>query len=242
MARIGGRNPWIACPRACCAPRSSSRSRGSRSRWSRSRSPGWATCCAPPPAAEVAPPGGAVAPARASRRATSTAGRSIPTASGPSSPGRRTCCSSQTAAPPATAVTALTDALTPSVRITCHWRTEGGSTIVSTLAGVGRRRRRRSPMRRCADRASRARRMPMRSCVHAHRRATSVEEHVVRGGPVALERRDARGTPRSTASAPRRARVGLTPPRPRVIAPSASRVSRRCSPRSPTCSRSARGS
>jgi len=43
---------------------------------------------------------------------------------------------SQDAAPPATAVTTLTDALTPSVRISCHWRTDDGHTIVSTLAGV----------------------------------------------------------------------------------------------------------
>jgi hypothetical protein len=43
---------------------------------------------------------------------------------------------SQGYAAPATAVTALTDALAPSVRITCHWRADGGRTIVSTLAGV----------------------------------------------------------------------------------------------------------
>lgn len=40
-------------------------------------------------------------------------------------------------AAPATGVTALTDALSPSVRITCHWRAGGDRTIVSTLAGVG---------------------------------------------------------------------------------------------------------
>jgi hypothetical protein len=43
---------------------------------------------------------------------------------------------SQDAAPPPTAVTTLTDALTPSVRLTCHWRADSGRTIVSTLAGV----------------------------------------------------------------------------------------------------------
>lgn len=42
----------------------------------------------------------------------------------------------QDAAPPATAVTTLTDALTPAVRLTCHWRADAGRTIVSTLAGV----------------------------------------------------------------------------------------------------------
>ncbi|HWM16847.1 MAG TPA: hypothetical protein VNP97_09680 [Microbacterium sp.] len=44
---------------------------------------------------------------------------------------------SQDFAPPATAVTTLTDALAPSVRISCHWQTDGGRAIVSTLAGVG---------------------------------------------------------------------------------------------------------
>ena len=43
---------------------------------------------------------------------------------------------SQDLAAPATAVTTLTDALAPSVRITCHWQADGGRTIVSTLAGV----------------------------------------------------------------------------------------------------------
>ncbi|WP_254773726.1 hypothetical protein [Microbacterium sp. cf046] len=43
---------------------------------------------------------------------------------------------SQDYAAPATSVTSLTDALSPSVRITCHWRTEEGGLIVSTLAGV----------------------------------------------------------------------------------------------------------
>ena len=38
---------------------------------------------------------------------------------------------------PATAVTALTDALAPTVRITCTWRAEPGRAITSTLATVG---------------------------------------------------------------------------------------------------------
>ena len=42
---------------------------------------------------------------------------------------------SQDTAPPATQITSLTDALAPSVRLSCHWRADGG-TIVSTLAGV----------------------------------------------------------------------------------------------------------
>jgi hypothetical protein len=43
---------------------------------------------------------------------------------------------SQDTAPPPTEVTTLTDALAPSVRLSCHWRTEDGRTIVSTLSGV----------------------------------------------------------------------------------------------------------
>ena len=43
---------------------------------------------------------------------------------------------SQDTAPPPTEVTTLTDALAPSVRLSCHWRTDDGRTIVSTLAGV----------------------------------------------------------------------------------------------------------
>jgi hypothetical protein len=39
-------------------------------------------------------------------------------------------------AAPATAVTALTDALVPTVRITCTWRADGGRAITSTLATV----------------------------------------------------------------------------------------------------------
>jgi hypothetical protein len=37
---------------------------------------------------------------------------------------------------PATAATSLTEALAPSVRITCRWRADEGRTIASTLAGV----------------------------------------------------------------------------------------------------------
>ncbi len=43
---------------------------------------------------------------------------------------------SQDMSPPATAVTSLTDALVPSVRVTCRWRAGDGRVIVSTLAGV----------------------------------------------------------------------------------------------------------
>ena len=43
---------------------------------------------------------------------------------------------SQDTAPPPTEVTTLTDALAPSVRLSCHWRTDDGRSIVSTLAGV----------------------------------------------------------------------------------------------------------
>jgi len=44
---------------------------------------------------------------------------------------------SQSTAPPATSVTSLTDALTPSIRVTCSWRLREGGRIVSTLAVVG---------------------------------------------------------------------------------------------------------
>lgn len=44
---------------------------------------------------------------------------------------------SQNTAAPATSVTALTDALAPTVLRTCSWRAEGGITISSTLAQVG---------------------------------------------------------------------------------------------------------
>jgi len=44
---------------------------------------------------------------------------------------------SQSAAAPATSVTALTDALAPAVRVSCLWRTDDGRTIASTLANVG---------------------------------------------------------------------------------------------------------
>ena len=43
---------------------------------------------------------------------------------------------SQDAAPPPTEVTTLTEALTPAVRLSCHWRTHDGRAIVSTLAEV----------------------------------------------------------------------------------------------------------
>ncbi len=43
---------------------------------------------------------------------------------------------SQNYTPPPTSVTALVDALSPSVRISCHWRTSEGGLIVTTLATV----------------------------------------------------------------------------------------------------------
>ncbi|HYJ50770.1 MAG TPA: hypothetical protein VEX12_12730 [Microbacterium sp.] len=43
---------------------------------------------------------------------------------------------SQDAAPPPTVITALTDALAPSVRISCHWQAGDGRTIESTLSRV----------------------------------------------------------------------------------------------------------
>ncbi len=43
---------------------------------------------------------------------------------------------SQSAAPPATAVTSLMDALVPTVRVTCDWRLRQGGRIVTTLAAV----------------------------------------------------------------------------------------------------------
>lgn len=43
---------------------------------------------------------------------------------------------SQDFAPPATADTSLTDALAPAVRLSCHWRTPDGRLISSTLAAV----------------------------------------------------------------------------------------------------------
>jgi hypothetical protein len=44
---------------------------------------------------------------------------------------------SQNTAAPATAVTALIDALAPTVLRSCSWRAEGGVTIATTLAQVG---------------------------------------------------------------------------------------------------------
>ncbi|MEJ1156553.1 hypothetical protein [Microbacterium marmarense] len=44
---------------------------------------------------------------------------------------------SQTTAAPASEATALTDALQPVVRVTCDWRWHEGHTVVSTLSRVG---------------------------------------------------------------------------------------------------------
>lgn len=43
---------------------------------------------------------------------------------------------SQTLSAPPTAVAGLTDALAPTVRVSCEWHTDGGKTIVSTLSNV----------------------------------------------------------------------------------------------------------
>ena len=87
---------------------------------------------------------------------------------------------SQDAAPPATAVTTLTDALTPSVRISCHWRTDDGRTIVSTLAGVA------SDAGQIADASLRSQGFACASdadAVVCTRTAGNVlEEHTIRGG------------------------------------------------------------
>ena len=87
---------------------------------------------------------------------------------------------SQDAAPPATAVTTLTDALAPSVRISCHWRTDDGRTIVSTLAGVA------SDAGPIADASLRSQGFACASdadAVVCTRTAGNVlEEHTIRGG------------------------------------------------------------
>ena len=43
---------------------------------------------------------------------------------------------SQSAGPPATAITSLSEALAPTPRVTCSWRLEEGGGIVTTLAAV----------------------------------------------------------------------------------------------------------
>lgn len=87
---------------------------------------------------------------------------------------------SQSLAPPATSITALTDALAPSVKITCEWRTEGGGAIVSTLAAVA------PDAGSIADAALRGQGFACttdaESLVCTRTTDAVVEEHVIRGG------------------------------------------------------------
>jgi hypothetical protein len=81
---------------------------------------------------------------------------------------------------PATAVTALNDALAPSVRITCHWRAEGGRTISSTLAEVA------GDAGTIADASLRGQGFACttdaEAVVCARTAGSVIEEHTVRGG------------------------------------------------------------
>lgn len=81
---------------------------------------------------------------------------------------------------PATAVTALNDALAPTVRITCHWRTEGGRSISSTLAVVA------GDAGMIADAALRGQGFACATdaaaVVCARTVGDVVEEHTIRGG------------------------------------------------------------
>lgn len=86
----------------------------------------------------------------------------------------------QGGSPPATAVTALTDALAPTVRITCTWRADGGRTITSTLAVVA------GDAGGIADVALRSEGFACTTDAEAVTCARSsgsvVEEHTIRGG------------------------------------------------------------
>ena len=176
-----------------------------------------------------------------SRRATSTAARCTPTTCGPSSPGRRSAAVAGRRRRPPTAVTSLTDALAPSraghLPLAAGRRAARSS---STLAGVGRRRRARSPTPRCAVRDSRAQ-PTTRRCVCTRAAGDVVEEHTVRGG-LWLSSVETAWHPGGLRRAPGRARVGLTRAGGSGSTAQLRRLSRRCSRRSPTCSRSARGS
>ena len=81
---------------------------------------------------------------------------------------------------PATAVTALTDALAPSVRVTCHWRAEGGRTISSTLAQVA------GDAGAIADASLRGQgfacKADAEAVVCARTAGDVIEEHTIRGG------------------------------------------------------------
>jgi len=87
---------------------------------------------------------------------------------------------SQDFGPPATAATSLTDALAPSVRVSCRWRTDGGRAIASTLAGVA------GDAQVIAEVALRAQGFTCSAdevalvCTRAN--GVVVEEHIIRGG------------------------------------------------------------
>lgn len=87
---------------------------------------------------------------------------------------------SQNIAPPATSVTALADALAPAVKITCEWRSDGGSLIVSTLASVS------ADAATIADLALRGQGFTCttdaEAVVCARTSGEVIEEHVIRGG------------------------------------------------------------
>jgi len=87
---------------------------------------------------------------------------------------------SQTAGPPATAVTSLAEALAPTSRVTCTWRLEEGGAIVTTLAAVA------VDAAAIADAALRGQGFECTTegealrCQRVHGQV--VEEHAVRGG------------------------------------------------------------
>jgi hypothetical protein len=87
---------------------------------------------------------------------------------------------SQSKAPPATAVTSLTEALAPTPQVTCSWRLDTGAGIVTTLAAVADG---------AADIAGEALRGAGFSCdsdagaLRCQRaRGDVIEEHTLRGG------------------------------------------------------------
>jgi hypothetical protein len=86
----------------------------------------------------------------------------------------------QTAGAPATAVTALVDALTPSPRLTCTWRFHGQGAIVTTLAAVA------DGAASIADAALRGQGFTCETAdgaLHCTRvQGGVVEEHTMRGG------------------------------------------------------------
>lgn len=86
---------------------------------------------------------------------------------------------SQTTAAPATEVTALTDALSPQVLVTCDWRGDGGRRIASTLSRVS------TEARTFADAALRGQGFSCEggdeSLVCTRTQGDVVEEHALRG-------------------------------------------------------------